>query len=129
MISVRTLSAVLRQPAIKRQRITQMVSAPQELGKLSLCDRIAADTELLQQVGWEKFVSKKQGRDDFSHLNHVSHHAHRLLRQYKHRGVPVMLSTHAWTQQHLRKALNRDSHRSCLKHIDFLEEAFLDIME
>ena len=95
MPPVRTLRTVFPQPPIKRQRIVQMVSIPQGLSKLSLCDRIAADTELLQQVGWGKFVSKKRGRNDFSHLNRVSHHARRLLRQYKHRGAPVMLSTPA----------------------------------
>ena len=40
-----------------------------------------------------------------------------------------MLSTPAWTQQRLREALDRGQHRSCLEHIDFLEEDFFDMME
>ena len=56
------------------------------------------------------------------------HPARRLLRHYKHRGVPVKFLTPKWGRAKLESALARGAHRSCCDHIDFLNEEFVDMI-
>ena len=57
------------------------------------------------------------------------HPAHRLLKLYKHRGVPIKLATPRWSQSKIKEALQRGAHKSCLEHIDFLNEEFVDMVQ
>ena len=98
-----------------------------EIGKLH--DRIEKDAKLLAAVGWNKFVQQKRTTDDFSSLVGLDHPARRLLRQYKHRGAPVVLSTKPWTTSMIEKALQRGPHRSSMEHLEYLEEEFEDMMD
>ena len=115
------------EPAPKRQRLEVTSVVPDEIGEL-FHKRIAKDVLLLRKLGWKKFVKCKRERDDFNDLDQLNHHSRRLLRQYKHRGAPVILSTKPWTTDTVEKAVERGPHRSCLEHIDFLEEEFHDMM-
>ena len=98
-----------------------------ELGKLK--DRIEKDKSLFENLGWKEFVKRKRSGDDFGNLNKLPHHTRRLLRQYKHRGAPVVVKTEPWTSLTLAEAVKRGPHKSCLDHIDFLEEEFVDMMD
>ena len=44
-----------------------------------------------KKIGWTEFVCWRQGRGDFASLSEVENLERRLLRQYKHRGAPVVL--------------------------------------
>ncbi|KAK1736299.1 hypothetical protein QTG54_012899 [Skeletonema marinoi] len=78
-------------------------------------------------VGWEAFVKSKRGRGDIGALN-KPHPANRLLHQYKVNGTPVRFTTPPWTADQQIAALKRGPHPSCSKHIEFLEEEFVDMM-
>ena len=107
--------------ASKRLRIPAP-SLPQELGEL-----IERDVSLLKSLGWNSFVKHRRQRGDFSSLS-FKHPATRLLRHYKHHGAPVKLHSAPWSRQQLTAAVRRGPHRSCIDHIDFLEEEFVDMI-
>lgn len=98
-------------------------SMTEELGEL-----IRRDVELLRSEGWSALVRKRRARGDFAALNHVDHPARRLLKLYKHRGVPVKFTTAPWTRKRTQEAIKRGPHKSCAEHIDFLEEEFVDMI-
>lgn len=106
---------------------TTVSQVPVEVGK-SLSSLIEEDAALLRTVGWKEFVRRKRPRDDFGALAHLDHPARRLLRQYKHRGAPVVLHDAPWTQQQLDHAVQRGPHQSCFEYIDFLEEEFVSMI-
>ena len=84
---------------------------------------------MLKRVGWENFVKARRQSGDISDLNNVERHpARRLLAHYKHRGVPVKLSTPRWGRSKLRAALARGAHQSCNAHLDFLNKEFVDMI-
>ena len=64
----------------------------------------------------------------FADLNNINHHAQRLLHQYKHRCAPIILKTTPWTKDNMDKAIKREPHKSCINHIEFLEEKFMDML-
>ena len=96
----------------------------EELGKL-----IRRDVELLRRGGWSALVRSRRARGDFASLDDVEHPARRLLMLYKHRGVPVKVSTPPWSRQRCLDALERGPHKSCAEHIEFLEEEFVDMIK
>ena len=97
--------------------------ATDNLGKL-----INDDVVLLSEVGWERFVKTKRGRGDLGKLD-KPHPANRLLHQYKVHGTPVRFSTPPWSAEQQLAAIARGPHPSCLNHIDFLQEEFVDMMK
>ena len=107
---------------LKRPRPSD-TAFPDELGKL-----IQRDTYLLDNLGLEAFVDLRRGRSDFTSLRKLRHKARRLLRQYKHRGAPVVLSTPPWTTDRVEAALERGPHKSCAEHIAFLRDEFLGMI-
>ena len=58
-----------------------------------ICKYVICDAEEVTWLGSTEFVRRQQGRGDFASMSEVEHPARRLLRQYKHRGVLVMLMT------------------------------------
>ena len=78
-------------------------------------------------LGWQELVKSRRGRGDLTALN-IPHSAAPLLQHIKKRGVPVTLSTPPWSFQQQLQAIQRGPHRSCLHHIDFLEEEFVDMI-
>ena len=89
---------------------------PAELGEL-----IHRDVDQIRTLGWEGFVKKRRGKGDLSGLDELDGHpAQRLLKLYKHRGVPVKLATPQWGRDKVMDALRRGAHKSCQGHIDFL---------
>ena len=96
----------------------------EELGEL-----IRRDVELLRRGGWSALVRSRRARGDFASLADVEHPARRLLMLYKHRGVPVKVSTPPWSRQRCLDALERGPHKSCAEHIEFLEEEFVDMIK
>ena len=65
-------------------------------------------------------MRRQQGRGDFASLADVKHLAQRLLRQYKHRGAPVVLTSGSWTEGERQAVLKRGPHRSATEHTLFL---------
>jgi hypothetical protein len=73
-------------------------------------------------------VSLRQNRGDLADLDTLAHPARRILRQYKHRGAPVVLQTPPWTRARTDAAMDRGSHSSAQDHIDFLRAEFTDMV-
>ena len=103
-------------------------NAPAEESFTELGEYIKRDVNLLSTWGWSKLVKNRRQRGDFSALN-LNHPAKRLLTQVKKHGAPIQLSTKPWTSHQLKTAVKRGPHRSCLHHIDFLEEEFIDMIK
>ena len=98
---------------------------PAELGEL-----IHRDVEQIRTLGWESFAKKRRGKGDLSDLDELDGHpAQRLLKLYKHRGVPVKLATPRWSRDKVMDALRRGAHKSCQGHIDFLNEEIMDMIQ
>ena len=113
-------------PAKKRAAFpAENYGLPKDLGEC-----ISRDVELLQRVGWQRFVKTRRHGGDLSDLENVDQHpAKRLLKIYKHRGVPVKFSSPKWSRTKIKAALTRGAHKSCNEHIDFLNEEFVDMIQ
>ena len=96
---------------------------PTDLGKC-----IRDDCRALERMGWKNFVIAKRKRGDIGPLN-FDHPGVRLLKNYKYDGVPVKLHTKPWSQARNRQALHRGPHRSCLDHLTFLQEEFVEMIQ
>ena len=83
----------------------------------------------MRRHGWTEFVRRRRGRGEFADLSAVKHPARRLLRQYKHRGAPVILSAGRWTEEDRQAALARGPHRSAEEHAPFLRKEFASMVE
>ena len=111
-------------PSSKRQRLDTLHKLPDELSKC-----ISRDSRLFAQLGFETLVGQRRSRGDFASLDKIrSHPAHRLLRQYKSRGAPVVLSTAPWTPDQVRAAIDRGPHKSALEYVDFLRKEMVDMI-
>ena len=86
----KTLEPDAKQPA--RLPWPQQALLPDGIGKY-----VVQDAEEVTRLGWTEFVCRRRGRGDSASLLEVKHLARRLLRQYKHRGTPVVLMTGNWT--------------------------------
>ena len=116
-----------KEPTAKRPtRIPRPTQAhiPDDIGKY-----VARDVKEVEQLGWAEFVRRRRGRGDFASLEDVGHPARRLLRQYKHRGAPVVLASGCWTEGERQAALKRGPHRSATEHAVFLREEFSSMIE
>ena len=109
--------------AAKQSRPVPSHELPADLGKC-----IRRDVDLLQKLGWERFVQSRRQRGDFASLK-FQHPAQRLLDHYKRRGAPVKLKTSPWSRSQLLQALKRGPHKSCYEHLDFLQEEFVDMIQ
>ena len=78
-------------------------------------------------LGWKKFVQSKRGRGDLGSLE-SKYAVTKILQHYKKHGVPVKLSTPAWSKDQLKAKLHRSPHKSCHKHLKFLQEEFVDMI-
>ena len=104
-------------PAKRPRRVT-LHSVPDELSKYVL-----RDSRLFRTRGFESLVRLRRGRGNFASLDAIkSHPAHRLLRQYKYRGAPVVLSTKPWTADQVQAAVDRGPHTSANEYVDFLRD-------
>ena len=72
-------------------------------------------------------MRERRGQGNVLGLGDVDHPDRRLLRQYCHRGGPVVLSGKKWTEGQRRAALERGTHKLTLEHVPFLWEEF-DLM-
>ena len=74
---------------------------------LAIGKYVFRNAEAVTRLGWTEFVRRQWGRGDFASLLEVKHPARRLLRQYKHRGAPVVLMTGEWLEGERLVALKR----------------------
>lgn len=107
-------------------RPTKRLRAPSEL-PADLGKYVERDVTLLRELGWRRFVKHRRQRGDIGSLN-FPHPAMHTLHHYKHHGVPVRLSTPAWSKQRLEAALARGAHRSCFDYLDFLKGEFVEMI-
>jgi len=106
-------------PALRRE---VLAGVPDELGKLVL-----QDVAVVKKLGLLEAMKRRRPRGDFGALQKVAHHgAARILRQYRARGAPVVLSSAPWTKDRLDAAMERGSHRSAIEHLAFLREDMAD---
>ena len=103
---------------------TQQSLMPDDIGKYVVCD-----AEAFTRLGWTEFVRWRRGRGYFASLSEVKHPARHLLRQYKHRGAPVVLMTGEWSEGERLAALKRGPHKSATEHAPFLREEFASMVE
>ena len=82
--------AATRPTRIPRPKQDQL---PDNIGKY-----VARNAGEVKRLGWTEFVRRQRGRGDFDSLADMKHPARRLLRQYKHRGAPVVLMSGSWTE-------------------------------
>ena len=99
-------------------------SLPDNIGKY-----VARNAKEVERLGWAEFVRRRQGRGDFASLTDVEHPERRLLRQYKHRGAPVVLASGSWTKGERHAVLKRGPYRSATEHTLFLREEFASMIE
>lgn len=79
--------------------------------------------------GLSALIQTTRGRGDFTDLTHIrSHPAHRLLRQYARRGVPVTYSTAPWPSSRVHAAVKRGPHKSAYEYEEFLREEMIDFI-
>ena len=72
---------------------TQQVKLSDDISKYVGCD-----ADEVTRLGWVEFLRWRQVHGYYASLSAVEHLARRLLRQYKHRGAPVVLITGGWTE-------------------------------
>jgi hypothetical protein len=120
----RSSSASPQGPSARSEKLARTQTVPASLGEF-----VQRDVELLQRLGWTKFVKLRRGKGDFASLDNVHHKAQRLLKEYKYRGAPAKLSTPPWTRQRLNEAIKRGPHKSCMEYIDFLSEEFVEFIQ
>ena len=82
---------------------------------------------ILQQV-WDIFLLECKGQGYLVSLKIFLHTYWRLLRDYKHRGVPVKLHARQWTEGRNQAALQWDSHKSDTENTPFLWEEFFSVV-
>ena len=85
---------------------TENYGLPKELGGC-----IHRDVEFLKSMGWNCFVNIRCNRGDISNLSNIDNHPfRRLLRLYKHQGMPVKFSSPKWIHTKIKYALSRGAH-------------------
>ena len=79
---------------------------------------------------WEEFVEDFRGRSYLAtELDHVTHPAAELLRQWRDEGVPAMNSSPPWTTEQKDQCIQRGCHQSAKDHADFLREEMAEFIE
>lgn len=119
--STSTSSTTSPHPPSKRLRVS-LPPLPKDFGEY-----VQRDVELIQKLGWAKFIRQRHPCSDINHIT-FQHPAARLLKNYQQRGVPVRLKSSPWTPQQISHALVRGPHQSCRTFIDFLEGEFIDMI-
>ena len=117
------------EPEPKRRRATSSLRLPATVEvSADLGTYIQRDVKLLKERGWTSFVNHRRQRGDFAEVSTLPHPASRLLQHYKVHGAPVKFTTEPWKRHTIERALARGPHRSCMEHIDFLHEEFIDMI-
>ena len=75
----------------------QLTTTPDNIGEY-----IARDARMVRDLVWEEFVKKRRGHGEFAYLGGVDHTVRHLLRQYWHRGCPVVFPGHRWKERQQR---------------------------
>ena len=79
----------------------------------------------LKRLGWKIFFRNDVQEATYcTPLSHLNHLIERLLRLYPDLPPPVKFKTPPWYKDKFKKALARDSHKSCFEYLDFLQEYF-----
>ena len=124
-----TSVTITEQPSPKRRRVASSLRPPAAVDvSTDLGTYIKRDVQLLREKGWKNFVTHRRKRGDFADVSSIPHPAKRLLQHYKVHGAPVKFSTRPWKEATIERALARGPHRSCMEHIEFLHEEFIDMI-
>ena len=89
-----------------------------------ISEYIAPDVRLTRDLDWKDFVKERRRWGYFSYLGGVDHLTHRLLRQYRYRGDPVVFSERRWVEVQKRASPDRVPHQSMMARAPFLREEF-----
>ena len=108
--------------------MTKIARPQQTLLPDNLGECISRDAAAVSHLGWEEFVQRRRGRGDFAGLGNLRHPVRRLLRQYKFRGAPVVLTGKEWTEDQSLAALQRGPHKSMLEQTPFLHREFASMV-
>ena len=108
----RSAARVEHQAAISNRLVTD---------KLGTC--VSSAVTRIKRIGFEAFVREHVGKGDWGPLQKTRRHpAHRLLRQYRARGAPVVLCDAPWSVAERHAAITRGPHKSAYEHIEFLRD-------
>lgn len=123
-----TTRPTLHGPAEPKQRTNKgprLTTGPHnDLGEF-----ITRDAQLLDELGWEKFVTLKRGKSDFHpQVGRIRHRAGRLLDHLRKRGASVVMKSLPVTEAELMAALARGPHKSSHDHADFLQDELGDFI-
>ena len=75
-----------------------------------------------------KFCQGKAREGELTNLERLDQPVRRLLQQYCHQGVVVMISGSYWKKEEQRRVLDRGSHKSTMADFPFLREKFSSVM-
>jgi hypothetical protein len=115
---------------------TTWVTAPQD-GPILLSDSqvsnlgtyIDRDVQLLEQLGWEKFVQVRRGASDLSTtVDKIRHPARSTLRNLRRRGARAPMAMAPWSDDQLAATIARGPHKSAFEHIQFLGEELAEFV-
>ena len=92
---------------------------PGDPGKLT-----SHNATLMETLGWDYFFKQSRGRGNFASPGAVQQPACHLLRQYKHRGAPVVFAEESWTEGGRQVDLAQGPHQSAPEHTPFIRKNF-----
>ena len=120
------VSARIDEPVSKRPRLALVDEAvTDKLGEFIKRDEVQVRTKGLAAVIRERLKS-----NDWGNLEELrSHPAHRVLRNYKSKGIPVTLADDPWTPCEMKAALARGPHKSAYEFEEFLREDMASMVE
>ena len=87
------------------------------------------DAELLERIRWVEFVCQKWVGSNLASLENVHHPGKRFLTELKLHSAPVRFHTQDWSRENISAALARGAHKSCMEHLEFLDEVFTNMIQ
>ena len=77
-----------------------------------------------------KYFQEQCPRSDFpSPISNLNHPSERLLCLYYERGAPVKFKNPPWYKAKAKTILTSGTHKYCFKHLDFLQEEFVEMIK
>ena len=120
-------------PPAKRQRNKSNIKTvnPYHLRNDRLGTLASSLANDLEAAGsWSSFVHSFRGRSYLSEeLDHLSHPAAILLREWRDQGVPVKTSAEPWSFDNKDSCVERGCHRSATEHTNFLHEEMSEFID
>jgi hypothetical protein len=106
-------------------------AAPQlsQKQEIELGEYIIKDSELLDAVGWDRFVDIKRGKPDLTIRGAIrAHPASHMLGRLQRSGAPVVLHTAPWSHARQTSTMKRGPHKSAHEFAEFLKDELAEFI-